>query len=69
MTVHVKKRGAAWYFWAELERGPDGKRRQKSQGGSDREAERAFAELHDDVRRGVYTTFRTLSLTRYMKEE
>jgi Arm domain-containing DNA-binding protein len=30
---HFKKRGTAWYFWVELEPGPDGKRRQKSRGG------------------------------------
>jgi len=30
---HFKKRGVSWYFWLELEPGPDGARKQKSQGG------------------------------------
>jgi integrase len=71
MKGHFKKRGASWYFWVELEPGPDGKRQQKSQGGfkTRRDAERAFAELRDEVRRGVYTTPSKLSLTRYLEEE
>jgi hypothetical protein len=30
---HFKKRGASWYFWVELDPGPDGRRRQLSRGG------------------------------------
>jgi hypothetical protein len=40
---HFRKRGACWYFWIELEPGPDGARKQKSRGGfkTRKEAERA----------------------------
>jgi hypothetical protein len=49
-------RSVSWYFWVELEPGPDGQRRQKSRCGfkTRREAERAFAELRDAVRLGTY---------------
>jgi integrase len=68
---HFKKRGASWYYWVELERGPDGQRRQKSRGGfkTRKEAERAFAELRDEVRRGAYIEPSKLSLNRYLEEE
>jgi len=68
---HFKKRGASWYYWVELERGPDGQRRQKSRGGfkTRKDAERAFAELRDEVRRGAYIEPSKLSLNRYLDEE
>jgi len=71
MKGHFKKRGATWYFWVELEPGPDGRRRQKSRGGfkTRKEAEHAFAELRDEVRQGVYTEPSKLSLNRYIEEE
>src|SRR3989442_902758 len=71
MKGHFKKRGASWYFWVELEPGPDGRRRQKSRGGFEtrKGAERAFAELRDEVRRGVYTEASKLSLSRYLEDE
>ena len=71
MKGHFKKRGASWYFWVELERGPDGQRRQKSRGGfkTRKDAERAFAELRDEVRRGAYVEPSKLSLNRYLEEE
>ena len=71
MKGHFKKRGASWYYWVELERGPDGQRRQKSRGGfkTRKDAERAFAELRDEVRRGAYIEPSKLSLNRYLEEE
>jgi hypothetical protein len=55
---HFKKRGASWYYWAELDPGPDGERRQQSKGGfrTRKDAERAFADLRDDMRRGAYVS-------------
>ena len=49
---HFKKRGSSWYFWVELEPGPDGKRRQKSRGGfkTRREAERDGDDRCDEER-------------------
>ncbi len=71
MRGHFKKRGASWYFWVELEPGPDGKRRQKSRGGfkTRKEAERAFAELRDEIRRGSYVEPSKLTLNRFLEEE
>jgi integrase len=68
---HFKKRGASWYYWVELERGPGGERRQKSRGGfkTRKEAERAFGELRDEVRRGAYVEPSKLSLNRFLEEE
>jgi integrase len=68
---HFRKRGASWYFWVELEPGPDGKRRQKSRGGfkTRKEAERAFAFLRDEVRRGTYVEPSKLTLNRFLHEE
>jgi hypothetical protein len=42
---HFKKRGASWYFWIELDVGPDGARKQKSVGGfkTRKEAEHAYS--------------------------
>jgi integrase len=53
---HFKKRGDRWYFWVELDRGPDGKRHQLSRGGfrTRKEAERAYAEACDEIRRSVF---------------
>jgi integrase len=53
---HFKKRGDRWYFWVELERGPDGKRRQLSRGGfrTRKEAEQAYAEVRDQLRLGTF---------------
>ncbi len=71
MKGHFKKRGASWYFWVELEPDANGKRRQKSRGGfkTRKEAERAFAELRDEVRRGVFVEPSKLTLNRYLDEE
>jgi hypothetical protein len=68
---HFKKRGASWYYWVELERGPDGQRQQKFRGGfkTRKDAEHAFAELRDEVRRGAYVERSQLSLNRYLEEE
>jgi hypothetical protein len=30
MSGHFRKRGSRWYFWIELEPGPNGERRQRS---------------------------------------
>lgn len=71
MKGHFRKRGARWYFWVELEPGPDGKRRQKSRGGfaTRKEAERAFAALRDEVRRGAYVEPSKLTLSRFLEDE
>ncbi len=71
MKGHFKKRGASWYYWVELERGPGGERRQKSRGGfkTRKDAERAFGELRNEVRRGAYVEASKLSLNRYLEEE
>ena len=71
MKGHFKNRGSSWYYWVELERGPGGERRQKSRGGfkTRKDAERAFGELRDEVRRGAYVEASKLSLTRYLDEE
>ena len=70
MRGHFRTR-AAWYFWVELEPGPDGKRRQKSRGGykTRKEAERAFALFRDEVRRGTYVEPSKLTLNRFLEEE
>ena len=71
MRGHFKKRGASWYFWVELEPGPDGKRRQKSRGGfkTRKEAEHAFAALRDEIRLGSYVEPSKLTLNRFLEEE
>ena len=48
-----------------------GRRRQKSRGGfkTRKEAERAFAELRDEVRRGAFVEPSKLSLNRYLEDE
>jgi integrase len=53
---HFKKRGDRWYFWVELDRDPDGRRHQLSRGGfrTRKEAERAYAEARDEIRRGNF---------------
>lgn len=68
---HFKRRGASWYFWVELDPGPDGRRRQKSKGGfkTRKEAERAFAEFRDSVRLGAYVEPTKMTLGRYLTEE
>jgi integrase len=68
---HFKKRGASWYFWIELDAGPDGARKQKSRGGfkTRKEAERAYAEFRDEVRRGTYVEPSKLTLNRFLEEE
>ncbi|MGQ0826745.1 MAG: tyrosine-type recombinase/integrase [Actinomycetota bacterium] len=71
MQGHFKKRGASWYFWIELEPGPDGARNQKSLGGfkTRKEAERAFADMRNDLRRGAYVEPSKLTLTRFLEDE
>jgi integrase len=68
---HFKKRGASWYYWAELDPGPDGRRRQQSKGGfrTRKDAERAFAELRDDVRRGAHVSASKMTLGRFLTDE
>jgi integrase len=68
---HFKKRGASWYYWAELDPGPDGRRRQQSKGGfrTRKDAERAFAELRDDVRRGAHVSASKMTLGRFLSDE
>src|SRR5579862_1113526 len=68
---HFKKRGDRWYFWVELEPGPDGRRRQLSKGGfkTKREAEKAYAEVRDQVRRGEYVTPARVTLSAFLQEE
>src|SRR5829696_7723981 len=68
---HFKKRGDTWYFWAELDRGPSGRRRQKSAGGfrTRKEAERAFAALRDEVRSGSYVEPSKTTLGQFLTEE
>lgn len=71
MKGHFKKRGASWYFWIELEPGPDGMRKQKTRGGfkTRRDAEHAFAEFRDEVRRGTFVEPSKLTLSRFLDEE
>jgi integrase len=71
MKGHFKKRGASWYFWIELDVGPDGARKQKSVGGfkTRKEAERAYADMRDEVRRGVYIEPSKLTLTRFLEDD
>ena len=71
MKGHFKKRGASWYFWIELDPGPDGSRKQRSRGGfkTRKEAERAFAEFRDDIRRGTFVEPSKLTLSRFLEEE
>ena len=68
---HFKKRGASWYFWIELDAGPNGARKQKSVGGfkTRKEAERAYAETRDEVRRGTYIEPAKITLTRFLEDE
>jgi integrase len=68
---HFKKRGERWYFWAELEPGPDGKRRQTSRGGfkTRKEAEAAFAELRNEVRLGSYVERMNDTLGEFLVDE
>lgn len=71
MQGHFRKRGASWYFWVELDAGPDGKRRQKSKGGfrTRKEAERAFAEFRDAVRNGAYVEPTKTTLGQFLVDE
>ncbi len=71
MKGHFKKRGEKWYFWAELDAGPDGKRRQVSRGGfrTRREAEAAFAVYRDEVRRGGHVDTSKVRLQEYLVDE
>lgn len=71
MRGHFRKRGEKWYFWAELEPGSDGRRRQVSKGGfrTKKEAEKAFADLRDQVRRGEYVAPSTVTVATYLKDE
>jgi hypothetical protein len=68
---NFRKRGERWYYWAELDPGPDGKRRQVSRGGfrTRREAEHAFAELRDEVRRGKYVSPSKITVAAYLQGE
>lgn len=71
MRGHFKKRGDRWYFWIELDPGPDGRRRQISKGGFRirKDAETAYAELRDQIRRGGNVTPAKVTLTTFLKEE
>ena len=63
--------GATWYYWAELEPGPDGKRRQKLAGGfrTRKEAEAAFGRLRDSVRTGAFLATSKQTLGGYLLDE
>ena len=71
MKGHFRKRGDRWYFWAELEAGPEGKRRQTSKGGfrTRKEAEAAFAALRDQVRGGTYIAPTRNTLADFLVDE
>jgi integrase len=71
MVGHFKKRGERWYFWVELAPGPDGKRRQLSRGGfkTRKEAEKAYAEIRDQVRRGEFVTTSKVTLSAFLRDE
>jgi integrase len=68
---HFKKRGDRWYFWVELERAPDGKRRQLSRGGfrTRKEAETAYAGLRDEIRRGEFVSPAKTSVGSFLVDE
>ena len=68
---HFRKRGDRWYFWAELDAGPDGKRRQISRGGfrTRKEAETAFAELRDQLRRGSFVATNRTTLGAFLLDQ
>ncbi len=71
MRGHFKKRGEKWYFWVELERDADGKRRQFSRGGfkTRREAEEAYAEVRDQLRLGSFVAPAKTTVASYLVEE
>jgi len=71
MRGHFKKRGERWYYWAELEPEGDGRRRQISKGGfrTPKEAEKAFTELGDQIRRGENVTPAKVTLSAYLTDE
>jgi integrase len=68
---HFRKRGEKWYYWAELEPGPDGKRRQVSKGGfrTRKEAEAAYDELRNQVRRGEYVSPSKQTVAAFLTED
>ncbi len=68
---HFRKRGEKWYVWAELEPGCDGRCRQVLKGGfrTKKEAEKAFADLRDEVRRGEYVAPSTVTVATYLNDE
>jgi integrase len=68
---HFKKRGDRWYFWVELERDPDGKRRQLSRGGfrTRKEAEHAYAEVRDQLRLGSFVAPTKLTVASFLVDE
>jgi integrase len=68
---HFKKRGERWYYWVELERDLDGKRRQVSKGGfrTRKEAEKAFAELRDQVRQGTFVAAAKTTVASFLVDE
>jgi integrase len=71
MRGHFKKRGESWYFWVELERDPDGKRRQLSRGRfrTRKEAEKAYAEVRDEIRRGDFVTPARITVAQFLVDE
>jgi integrase len=68
---HFKKRGERWYYWVELERDLDGKRRQVSKGGfrTRKEAEKAFAELRDQIRQGNFVAANKTTVSSFLVDE
>jgi len=68
---HFKKRGERWYYWVELERDLDGKRRQLSKGGfrTRKEAEKAFAELRDQIRQGTFVAAGKTTVASFLVDE
>ena len=71
MQGHFKKRGERWYYWVELERDLDGKRRQLSKGGfrTRKEAEKAFAELRDQIRQGTFVAAGKTTVASFLVDE
>lgn len=72
MKGHVRKRGEKWYVVFDLERGPDGRRRQKWQGlegaTTKRQAEEKARDVLHDVDKGIYVEATDLSVKDYLEQ-
>ena len=71
MKGHFRKPGDKWYFWAELGTDGEGKRRQASRGWfrTRREAEAAFAAMHDELRMGTFVSESKTSVKDFLVDE